>query len=302
MNKGEFGRVVAAHGRHDLVLMPDGSLLNCVTRGRKGGVSCGDLVRATRTGDTSGVIDAVEPRSTLFMRSDGFKSKVLASNIDQVWGVVAGAPPFSDDLVSRAAIEAARQSLPITLILNKCDLDDATRLARERLVAFQALGYRVEEVSIKRDGDAVKKRLLPQLTGHTTLFFGESGMGKSSLLNLLVPDAHARTRDISTALNSGRHTTTDARLYNLEGGDGVIIDTPGFQEFGLHHLSPGQIERAFPELEPYLGKCRFYNCTHLVEPGCAVRDAVKRGDISAPRYALFSDLTRDSLKASSNHD
>ena len=299
MKKDGLGRVVAAHGRHDLVLMPDGSLLNCVTRGRKGDVACGDYVAATRTGDRSGVIDSVEPRSALFMRSDGFKSKVLASNVDQVWGIVAGAPPFSDELVSRAAIEAARQSLPVTLILNKSDLSDATAIARARLAPFAALGYQVAEVSVKSDGEGVRATLLPKLAGHTTLFFGESGMGKSSLLNLLVPNANARTRDISAALNSGRHTTTDARLYDLESGDGVIIDTPGFQEFGLNHLTPGQIERAFPELAPYLGHCKFYNCTHLVEPGCAVREAVARGAVSASRYALFSELTRASLRAAS---
>jgi ribosome biogenesis GTPase len=119
-------------------------------------------------------------------------------------------------------------------------------------------------------------------------------MGKSSLLNLLVPDAQAATREISEALQTGKHTTTDARLYDLPEGSGKIIDTPGFQEFGLAHLSPGQIERAFPELRPYLGQCRFYNCSHLMEPGCAIRDALEKGAIPASRYALFSALTRES--------
>jgi len=297
LNKDPRARVVAAHGRHDLVLMPNGQLLNCVTRGRKGGIACGDFVNATQTGDASGVIDSIAKRSTEFMRSDGLRTKVLAANIDQVWGVVAGTPPFSDELVSRAAIEAERQSLPVTLILNKADLKGPTDIARERLAPFAKLGYRIEEVSLKTEPERAKERLLPMLADRTTLLFGESGMGKSSLLNLLVPNANARTRDISLALNSGRHTTTDARLYNLTDQAGVMIDTPGFQEFGLNHLSAGQIERAFAEMKPFLGQCRFYNCTHLVEPGCAIREAVTKGEISAARYQLFCDLTRQSMRS-----
>ncbi len=147
---------------------------------------------------------------------------------------------------------------------------------------------------MKGSPQAARDILMPILENQTTLLLGQSGMGKSSLLNLIVPDANAATREISEALQSGRHTTTDARLYQVPQEQGRIIDTPGFQEFGLAHLTVGQIERAFREFQTLLGHCRFYNCTHLIEPGCAVRDAVDRGTVDARRYALFSDLTRES--------
>ncbi len=288
--------MVAAHGRHDLVALPDGSFLQCVSRGRKGGALCGDLVEARVTGDASGVIEKISPRRNVFMRSDAVKTKALASNLDQAIAVVAGSPPFSLELLERAAIEASRQDLPMLVVLNKSDLIEASGTARRRLALLSGLGYRVIEISIRTEPEAARAILMPLVSGQTTLLFGESGMGKSTLLNLLVPDAQARTREISTALNAGRHTTTDARLYPLSGAAGVVIDTPGFQEFGLRHITPGQIERAFPDLKPFLGQCRFYNCTHLNEPGCAVRTAVAAGQIDASRYQLFSQLTEDSMK------
>ncbi|HZX26244.1 MAG TPA: ribosome small subunit-dependent GTPase A, partial [Telluria sp.] len=122
---------------------------------------------------------------------------------------------------------------------------------------------------------------------------GQSGMGKSSLVNLLVPDAEIATREISEALDTGKHTTTFTRLYRLPDGSGSIIDSPGFQEFGLYHLSEGQLERAFRDFGPYLGGCRFYNCRHLAEPQCAVLQAVEEGKIAPLRHALFAQLVHE---------
>lgn len=232
-------------------------------------------------------------RSNLFYRSDAFRTKLLAANLTQVCIVVATEPSFSAELLERALVAAETLSIPVLIVLNKIDLKAFLTNAQARLDPYRALGYLRHEISVKSAPEQCREILLPVLAHHTSLFMGQSGMGKSSLLNLLVPNALAATREISEALQTGKHTTTDARLYDLPDGNGQIIDTPGFQEFGLAHLSPGQVERAFPELRAYLGQCRFYNCTHLVEPGCAVRRALQDGAISHARYDLFSALTHE---------
>jgi ribosome biogenesis GTPase len=135
--------------------------------------------------------------------------------------------------------------------------------------------------------------LAPLLAGQSSILIGQSGMGKSTLVNLLVPDAQAATREISAALDTGKHTTTFTRLYRLPDG-GALIDSPGFQEFGLYHLSEGQLERAFRDFAPYLGGCKFYNCHHLNEPQCAVLGAVDEGKIARARQALYAQLVHES--------
>ena len=176
-------------------------------------------------------------------------------------------------------------------MLNKIDVEAALPWRAKRLARYRALGYTVVELSIKTAAGAPPMpRLDARLQGHATLLLGQSGMGKSTLVNLLVPNAEVATREISTALNSGRHTTTFTRLYPLPDG-GALIDSPGFQEFGLHHLTEGRLERAFPEFRPLLPNCRFYNCHHLHEPGCAILEAVGEGTIT-PRAACALCATR----------
>jgi len=141
--------------------------------------------------------------------------------------------------------------------------------------------------------------LAPALAGRTTLLLGQSGMGKSTLINVLVPGAEAATREISAALHAGKHTTTFTRRYALptmvEGDDTptALLDSPGFQEFGLHHLTEGALERAFPDFRPLLGGCRFYNCRHLHEPGCAILEALEDGRIAPNRHALYAQLVHE---------
>lgn len=297
------GRIVAAHGRHYVVTSDAGERLVCFTRGKKSVAACGDRVDVQRTGEGQGVLVAIQARASLMSRSDGFRTKLVAANVTQVLIIVATAPPFSEDLLGRTLVAAETLAIPARIVLNKIDLVEALDTARARLSPYRALGYRVDEISVRAARDAAHASLITHLGGHTTLLVGQSGMGKSSLLNLLVPDAEAATREISEALQTGKHTTTDARLYELppvrdaghdKGTAASVIDTPGFQEFGLAHLSPGEIERAFRELRPLLGNCRFYNCSHLAEPGCAVREAVERGEVRGRRYALFETLTRES--------
>jgi ribosome biogenesis GTPase len=289
------GLVIAAHGRHYLVAPEDGSpMLQCFPRGKRSEVAVGDRVIYEPTSADQGVIVEIGERRNLLYRSDQYKSKLFAANLDQLLIVLATEPHFSEDLLGRALVAAEANELKPLIVLNKIDVTGALEGARKRLEPYRALGYTVVEVSIKTQPDAARPALLEHLQGHSTLLLGQSGMGKSTLVNLLIPDAEVATREISTALNSGRHTTTFTRLYPLPGADGgALIDSPGFQEFGLHHLTEGRLERAFPEFRPLLPNCRFYNCHHLQEPGCAILDAVADGGIRRERHALYAQLVHE---------
>jgi ribosome biogenesis GTPase len=287
--------VIAAHGRHYLVAPEDGSpMLQCFPRGKRSEVAVGDRVIYEPTSADQGVIVEIGERRNLLYRSDQYKSKLFAANLDQLLIVLATEPHFSEDLLGRALVAAEANELKPLIVLNKIDVAGELAGARARLERYTALGYTVVEVSIKTQPDAARPALLEHLQGHSTLLLGQSGMGKSTLVNLLIPDAEVATREISTALNSGRHTTTFTRLYPLPGGDGgALIDSPGFQEFGLHHLTEGRLERAFPEFRPLLPNCRFYNCHHLQEPGCAILEAVADGRIRRERHALYAQLVHE---------
>jgi ribosome biogenesis GTPase len=288
------GIVIAAHGRHYLADV-DGSKLQCVTRGKKTNVAVGDKVNLKMTSEDQAVIESIAERDTLLYRSDQYKSKLLAANLTRLFIVVATEPGFADDLVSRSLVAAEAAGIEAHLILNKTDVTDLLPKARERIGVYTALGYPLHEVSARTDPDHAVATLMPLLQGQSSIFIGQSGMGKSSLINLLVPDADIAVREISAALDTGKHTTTFTRLYDL--GDGAsIIDSPGFQEFGLYHLSEGMLERAFVEFKPYLGGCKFYNCRHLIEPQCAVLAAVAEGKIAKFRHALYGQLLHESAQ------
>ncbi|QYD69990.1 ribosome small subunit-dependent GTPase A [Paraburkholderia edwinii] len=297
------GLVIAAHGRHYLVAPSGGgAMLQCFPRGKRSEVAVGDHVVYEMTSADQGVIVEIGERRNLLYRSDQYKSKLFAANLDQLLIVLATEPHFSEDLLGRALVAAEANELKPLIVLNKTDVEAALPLARQRLARYRTLGYTVLEMSIRTQPDAAHATLIEHLHGHATLLLGQSGMGKSTLVNLIVPDAEAATREISTALNSGRHTTTFTRLYPLSApaqesdhdhGDGALIDSPGFQEFGLHHLTEGTLERAFPEFRPLLANCRFYNCHHLHEPGCAVLEAVADGRIARERHALYAQLVHE---------
>ena len=289
------GLVIAAHGRHYLVAPEDGSpMLQCFPRGKRSEAAVGDRVIYEPTSADQGVIVEIGERRNLLYRSDQYKSKLFAANLDQLLIVLATEPHFSEDLLGRALVAAEANELKPLIVLNKIDVTGALEGARKRLEPYRALGYTVVEVSIKTQPEAARPALLEHLQGHSTLLLGQSGMGKSTLVNLLIPDAEVATREISTALNSGRHTTTFTRLYPLPGADGgALIDSPGFQEFGLHHLTEGRLERAFPEFRSLLPNCRFYNCHHLQEPGCAILEAVADGRIRRERHALYAQLVHE---------
>jgi ribosome biogenesis GTPase len=288
------GTIIAAHGRHYLAEAGERKL-QCVTRGKKSDVAVGDIVNLQLTSPNQAVIELITERKTLLYRSDQYKSKLLAANVSQLFIVVATEPGFADDLVSRALVAAEAADVTAHIVLNKIDVVESLAKTRQRLAFYAKLGYPVHEVSAKEAPEATCATLMPLLKGQSTILIGQSGMGKSSLINLLVPDADIATREISAALDTGKHTTTFTRLYRID-ADTTIIDSPGFQEFGLHHLSEGMLERAFPEFSPYLGKCKFYNCHHISEPECAVLTAIKTGDIAPMRHALYAQLRHESMQ------
>jgi len=299
------GRVIAAFGRHFTVEFPDGSQRQCYPRGKKGLATVGDDVDIAIEGQKEGAIDAILPRRNLLYRSDDMRSKQFAANVDQLLVVVATEPEFSHDLVGRALASAWSVGISPVLLLNKVDRLPKLEHARRRVAQLASIGVPVIELSA-HDLDATRATLAPILRGKTSILLGQSAMGKSTLLNALVPDAMAATREHSEALNAGKHTTTSTRLYHLPpslfgetldspnatptGGYGDLIDSPGFQGFGLQHLSVEDIERGFPEFAKYAEQCRFYNCTHRHEPGCAVLAARDAGEIHAERYTLFTRI------------
>jgi len=289
MSKRETGRVIAAHGRQYLVELAGGETLLCFPRGKKSDVACGDRVEVSRPAKDQGAIEAISPRASLLYRSNEFRQKLIAANVSQVLIVVATEPNFSFDLVCRTLVAAQAQDVEARILLNKCDLADKLPAAREALAPFTALGIPVLELSAREGAEALR----PLLAGHTSLLVGQSGMGKSTLVNALIPEAQAATREISEALDSGKHTTTHARLYHLDPAQpeaGDLIDSPGLQDFGLQHLERADIEHAFTELSPYLGQCRFRDCRHDREPDCALRSALEAGKINPQRWAVFHSL------------
>lgn len=293
--------IIAAHGRHYVVELDDGSHIHAFPRGKKSDCAVGDHVRVQRAAVDQCVITGVQERKNLLHRSDQFKSKLLAANIDQVVIVLATEPGFSEDLLGRALVSAEALGIRPLVILNKTDLPGRLETARQRLALYAGLGYETLEMSVHAAPDAALALLKPRLAGLASILIGQSGMGKSSLLNLLIPGVEAQTREISSKLDSGKHTTTFTRLYHLpaewavvEDKHGALIDSPGFQEFGLYHLSEGMLERAFPEFRPRLTECRFYNCHHTNEPGCGVLAAVERGDIAPRRHELYAQLLHES--------
>ncbi|AWI54296.1 ribosome small subunit-dependent GTPase A [Aquabacterium olei] len=286
------GLVVSTHGRHVVVEPEEGPRLICHPRGKKSEAVVGDRVlwQHTLDGGDEGVIVQVEPRRSLLWRQDEWRSKSFAANLDQLLMWIAVEPVFSEAQLTRALIAAESADIPPTIVLNKIDLPGADA-ARARLAPYRAMGYRVVELSLKADTEGARAQMAPLLDGKATLVLGPSGAGKSTLINTLLPEARAEVGEISQALNSGRHTTTTSLWYWMDKAAGTaVIDSPGFQEFGLHHIPPTDLARWMPDIGKHVADCRFHNCTHRQEPGCAVRAAVERGEISPIRLSLFNDL------------
>ena len=297
------GLVVAGFGRHVLVETESGERLICHPRGKKSQAVVGDRIRWLPSQD-EGTIEKIEERNNLFYRQDEMRTKSFAANLDQVLILIAAEPEFSESQLTRALIAAEAERITPIIALNKSDLTEPFGRAWTKLAPYRAMGYKMLPLAIKpkteaptndKANDAQTTELMGFLRGKKTLVLGPSGAGKSSLTNLLVPHAKVLTAEISQALNSGKHTTTSTTLYWVdETRTTALIDSPGFQEFGLHHIQPMQLANLMPDFKAHAQNCKFYNCTHLHEPGCGVISEAKSTDeahtISASRYRLYGDL------------
>lgn len=279
--------MIASYGKRYGVELEDGTELSCVTRGKKTDLACGDKVKVKLTGPNEAVVEQLEPRSSLLYRSNSFRSKMLAANVSQAVIVLATQPSFYEELLNRCLVACEAAGVKAVIVLNKCDLDNADDVLL-RLQDYAGLGYTIQPLSAR--GNIVP--LKQWLQGETSVLVGQSGMGKSTIVNALLPDKMVRTQEVSTVLDSGKHTTTAAHLYHLD-AQSKLIDSPGLQEFGLNHLDAEQLELAFVEFRPYLGQCRFNNCRHLKEPDCAIQAAVDAGAILPRRLGFYQQLRQE---------
>ncbi len=274
--------VIETQRRHNTVRLDDGTELICVTKGRQLQIACGDRVAVYQSNEQEGVIESVAPRESLFYRADAFKQKLVAANVTQIVCIVAPLPPYSDELLNRWLVCAEASGVKAIIGLNKIDLVEASATA-DALARYRDLGYPVIPFSAKFNHAPMRERLLNE----RSLLIGQSGMGKSKLLNALAGADLQRTNTISQALSSGRHTTTFTRLFTLDTPNAWVVDSPGMQVFGLAHFARSDIERAFPEFREALGRCRFRDCRHQREPDCALQQAVAQGVATRDRLSYL---------------
>ncbi|RTZ72189.1 MAG: ribosome small subunit-dependent GTPase [Gammaproteobacteria bacterium] len=281
------GRVIRRHGQNLLVQDDEGRTHHCLFRQNLGEIVCGDRVLWQPAGDDQGVVVALLPRDSVLTRPDySGRDKPLAANITQLVVVLAPKPEPAGYLTDQYLVAAELMGVKALITLNKADLldDEALQQFQRRFAHYERIDYPVITVSAKREHGL--EPLLERLRGETSILVGQSGVGKSSLINALIPEQPEAVGELSEASGLGRHTTSAATLYFLENG-GEIIDSPGVRSFWLGKISRQELEKGFREFLPYLGKCRFSNCSHHQEPGCALKEAVERGEIHPQRLENF---------------
>ena len=280
-------QVVSCHGRHHFVRDDEGHLFEAHRRGKKGDVVVGDEVVCSAAFDNTVAIESIKDRTSLLFRQDEWRTKTLAANIDTLVIVYASCPRFTPLFVWKALVAAAAAGVHPIILRNKTDLTQGAEEAAAFLQSLATLGYETHAVSAETADNKTLEELDGIFNTKRTLLVGQSGMGKSTILNLLVKEANAKTQEYSQALNLGRQTTTVTTLYDLDRADGFVIDSPGFQEFGLAHLTLNDVIRAMPDIAAHVGHCRFANCKHLKEPGCSVKQALSDGLLSQERYDFY---------------
>ncbi len=280
------GLVVSHLGQGIAVEVSD-TIILCQTRRKLETVAVGDLVMVTKTSPDQGRIEEILPRRSLLQRpSRNKKTRPVAANIDKIYVVFATEPHCDFLLIDQYLAICENKNIDAVLVLNKVDLTNIKKLETE-LQQYQDLGYTLHKVSaIENIGIS---KLTAALNNQISIFAGQSGVGKSSLTNALIPDKQLKTNTVSEITKHGRHTTTAATLYHLpEGGD--LIDSPGVAIFGLADMTEQQLAWGYREFQPLIEQCRFSNCRHLMDKGCAVRAAAESGEIPMPRYQRYLKL------------
>lgn len=284
--------VLVSYGSRGVIEFADGTQSDCLYRRSVGRPYCGDRVSVERTDGQSTVVTEILPRSNEFARANARQRKqVIAANLDQVLIVIAAAPEPSTDLVERYLVAVHSLGIRPVIVLNKYELvgkvDLATNSPLHHLDDYRELGYEVLATSCK--GTPGIDAMLPVLGGKTSILVGQSGVGKSSLVNVLLPDLDLQTGALSRVTGKGIHTTTTTIMYSLPFG-GRLLDSPGVWEYGLWEMEQPELAGGFVDFHPFIGHCRFNDCRHAGEPDCAVDGAVNSGSISKWRYESYRRL------------
>ena len=277
------GRVITRYGQRQLVESSTGKLFQCTGRQNIGLSVAGDEVIFQPAGGVEGIVTAILPRENELSQ----KNKLIATNIDQLWLVVATEPHYQFELIDRYLILAENSNLPINIIVNKIELVDELNQLSKDFSLYQNINYQVYFLSVKKQLNL--ELLKDQLSDKINIFLGQSGVGKSSLINTLIPDLELRINAISAKSKRGKHTTTNTTIYHIPSG-GDLIDSPGIREFQLDDFDAKQIVNGFREFKALIGQCRFRNCQHINEPDCAVKVALESGDIHPSRYENYLNL------------
>ncbi|SMN15559.1 Ribosome small subunit-stimulated GTPase EngC [uncultured Candidatus Thioglobus sp.] len=279
----QTGLVITRYGQHLLVESESDELFQCTGRRNIELSVAGDQVIFQTTEDNKGVVTALLDRANSLTRSQ----KLIAANIDELWLVVAIEPHYQFELIDRYLVVAENAGLPINIVVNKIELSDDFEQVKYDFSMYESVGYKVSYLSVKEQTNVAKFKA--QLNHKTHIFLGQSGVGKSSLINELIPDLNLRVNELSSKSKLGKHTTTNTTLYHIPSG-GDLIDSPGIREFQLDDLTDKEILSGFREFKPFIGECKFRNCVHIKEPKCAIKTSVENGDIHPMRYTNYLQL------------
>lgn len=282
-DNAQTGLVITRYGQRLLVEAQSGELYQCTGRRNIELSVAGDQVIFQTTDNNEGVVTALLPRDNFLTRSQ----KLIAANIDELWLVVAIEPHYQFELIDRYLVVAENAGLPINIVVNKIELSDDFDQVKHDFSLYESAGYSVHYLSVKAQTNVAKFKA--QLNHKAHIFLGQSGVGKSSLINELIPDLNLRVNEISTKSKLGKHTTTNTTLYHIPSG-GDLIDSPGIREFQLDDLTDKEILSGFKEFKPFIGECKFRNCAHINEPKCAIKTAVEDGAINPKRYHSYLQL------------